>query len=86
MVGALTGGGDGAGECERTMMEAFARHLLGGRHAMSLLGILALAAAALGWIVCLPILRKGLADVRRIPGGGVAHHRLPQPEVLAARG
>ena len=51
------------------MMEAFARHLLGGRHAMSLLGTLALVAAALGWLVCLPILRKGLADVRRIPGG-----------------
>jgi hypothetical protein len=51
------------------MMEGFARHLLGGRHAMSPVGILALVAAALGWVVCLPILRKGLTDVRRIPGG-----------------
>jgi hypothetical protein len=51
------------------MMETFARHLLGGRHAMTLLGTLALVAAALGWIVCLPIVRKGLTDVRRIPGG-----------------
>ncbi len=50
-------------------MGSFARRLLGGRHAMTRLGVLALATAALGWIVCFPILQKGLADVRRIPGG-----------------
>jgi hypothetical protein len=36
---------------------------------MTRLGILVLAAGALGWIVCLPLLRRGLADLRRIPGG-----------------
>jgi hypothetical protein len=34
---------------------------------MTLLGIVALA-AVLGWVVCIPVVRKGLADVRRIPG------------------
>jgi hypothetical protein len=36
---------------------------------MTRLGILVLAAGAVGWIVCLPILQRGLADLRRIPGG-----------------
>lgn len=34
---------------------------------MTLLVLVAVA-AVLGWVICFPVLRKGLADVRRIPG------------------
>lgn len=34
---------------------------------MTVLGLVAVV-AILGWVICFPIIRRGLADVRRIPG------------------